>query len=288
MLSLRDSGAGTVQVPQIRFNNDSGNNYSGQTFVAAGSGSGGAGLTPVLAEGVSASRIGRAPAASAVANSFSQIVVDIYDYTSVLKLKTFTSQCASKEAASSGMQNESNIGVWSSLAALTRLDVYPSALFLAGSRATLYGIGATNLASALGQILGQEVAYAEITTGVVSSTPEATATTVVTAPAFTADGVSEYMIEFYTPAALGGTAGNGYGYSLFDGATNIGVICQWHEPGGGYWVPSPHPVRRLVPTAGSHTYSIRQWSASSNRCRQTLDLVEQQPPQFQHSFVLLR
>jgi hypothetical protein len=149
VLSLRDSGAGTVQTVNMRANNDAGNNYSASTLAVSGSGSGGVGTTTALGEGISTARVGRAPAASAVANYFSQIVIDIYDYTSAVKFKAYTAQTSSKEAASGGMNIEIDSGVWASLAAITRLDIFPGSTFLAGSRATLYGIGATNLTPAL-------------------------------------------------------------------------------------------------------------------------------------------
>jgi hypothetical protein len=214
VLSLRDTAAGTVQAPYIRFNNDSGNNYSQQAFSATGSGSGGAGLVPVIAEGVSGSRIGRAPAASAVANSFSQIVIDIYDYTSALKLKTFTAQCGSKEAASAGMNNETDIGVWSSVAAINRLDVFANATFAAGSRATLFGIAATNFVVPAGQ----------------PSSPTILFDTVLASPAavFNIDGIpSGYRsLKIHATLIPGGTD-----------RTYIDVGFHWHPvgPGGGIY-----------------------------------------------------
>jgi len=105
-----------------------------------------------------------------------------------------------------------------------------------------------------------EVAYAEITANAsITATTEGTANTVVTAPAIIADGTSAYVIQFYARGIIADTAlDRTLDVLLYQDGASIGfmqhastlVAGKANEFPGQGW-------RRIVPTIGSHTYSIR-------------------------------
>lgn len=103
-----------------------------------------------------------------------------------------------------------------------------------------------------------EVDYVQLTSTVsVTATSEAQAQTVLTANTITADG-SAYYVEFFAesvnPAA---TAGREVSLLLFDGNTSLGFLGYVRTPSAGN---SDRPVflsRRLTPSVGTHTYSIK-------------------------------
>jgi hypothetical protein len=105
---------------------------------------------------------------------------------------------------------------------------------------------------------GYELAYAEITATVnVVSTTEATGTLIVTAPAFTADGSSPVVVEFFSPALTSPAVAGGYLIvSLFEGATQIGRMGAVVPPTAANLAVPAFTRRRFTPSAGSHTYSI--------------------------------
>lgn len=101
-----------------------------------------------------------------------------------------------------------------------------------------------------GSGVGAEVAYAEVTAGV--TLPDSAAVTdLVTAGAFTADGTSAYLIEFYCP--LVANFGGETRIVLREGATELGLLEQRINASQQ---SSAYVARRLTPTAGSHTYKI--------------------------------
>lgn len=109
-----------------------------------------------------------------------------------------------------------------------------------------------------GSLIGQELAYAEVTADVSSSaTTEATAAVVVTAPSITLDGSTPIIIEAYTPYILNNTAGNITYLVLFDNGVAIGIIGASHSATGGYRIGPVSGRRRLTPSAGAHVYSVR-------------------------------
>lgn len=114
---------------------------------------------------------------------------------------------------------------------------------------------------------GAPLAYTEFTATVtVSAVTEAGANTVVTAGAITATGVDPIMVEFYSPAVvMPGSLSAQVILVLYDGAASIGVIGQSLNPSGSGAGYNPVLVRRkLTPSAGSHTYSIRAYAVSPN------------------------
>lgn len=105
-----------------------------------------------------------------------------------------------------------------------------------------------------------ELDYTEFTAGVsISATSEATANTVVTAGAEVFDGSTVIDIEFFSPEARAGfdVAGRTLHLWLYDGSSSIGRISRVVGPSTTAVNRPVYAVRRLTPSAASHTYSIR-------------------------------
>jgi hypothetical protein len=118
------------------------------------------------------------------------------------------------------------------------------------------------VSSVAGGVIGQEIAYNEfLSTVPISATTEATSTSIIAAPSFTADGVASYMIDAFIPEViLAAAAGAGIVFTLWDNGVELGRMgaCQNVAATTG-----DHPVRmarRLTPTAGPHVYSLRGFS----------------------------
>jgi len=107
-----------------------------------------------------------------------------------------------------------------------------------------------------------EVDYVEFTSGVtITATTEATANTVVTANALSADGSTKYAIEFYAEYVLAPSSVSIF-LCLYDGSSSIGIVGQI---GNGVLVIGPMMfVRRLTPSNASHTYSVRAYVGSGS------------------------
>jgi hypothetical protein len=102
-------------------------------------------------------------------------------------------------------------------------------------------------------LASRELAYAEITVSKsITAIPLASADVVVTAPALTFDGATTVMIEFCAPYMRGGTTY--LNLRLWDGATDLGQI-GFVDPTNKYATAAMK--RRITPSAGSHTFSIR-------------------------------
>ena len=105
-------------------------------------------------------------------------------------------------------------------------------------------------------VSGFEYAYSEITSNAsITATTSGTANTVVTAAAVTFDGSTAVMVEFWAVACKIGTSE--IKIELFDGSTSLGLLVN-NSTGGTSGVPTVGH-RRLTPTAGTHTYSIRAY-----------------------------
>jgi len=111
-----------------------------------------------------------------------------------------------------------------------------------------------------------EIAYGEILADVnIPAAVEATALEFLTAGAITYQNVP-IVIEFVSPSVvLQGAAGARLDFDLWDAGTMIGTIAEIVNndpvPSPGKTVPM-HGVRRLLPTAGSHTYRIRGYATA--------------------------
>lgn len=125
----------------------------------------------------------------------------------------------------------------------------------------------TTAAPERGDYVASLLSYTEYTGNVtISATSEATATTIVTAPALAFDGTTGIEIEFFSPdSAVGGNAGgNTLILVLYDAAASIGLATQVSLGGTTAQDFQVGVKRRLVPAAGSHTYSIRAYRTNAN------------------------
>lgn len=112
----------------------------------------------------------------------------------------------------------------------------------------------------------RQLAYAEITANVtISATAEASATTIMTAPAVTLDGSTAIRVECFLPALTTAAAANAVVVlPLFDGGTSLGLIGQFRTPAA---IGAQTPVlvsRQFTPSAASHTYSLRGFQSGGN------------------------
>jgi hypothetical protein len=112
---------------------------------------------------------------------------------------------------------------------------------------------------------GTVLSYVEFTGTVVANTVvETSAVQVVSAGAFTFDGVTAVEIEFGCPGLVPGGAASAGGVNLWD-STGPDLGRLWDgtvvtQPVGDF----PFYVkRRLTPSAGSHTYNIRLWNTAA-------------------------
>jgi hypothetical protein len=107
----------------------------------------------------------------------------------------------------------------------------------------------------------KEVGYTQFTSAVsVTATTDATADTVVSSGAITYEAVP-HLIEFFVRAARpdSGAAGRNLNIALYDSTTSLGLIGLVQTPAAAtMWVPV-YAMRRLTPTAASHTYIVKAW-----------------------------
>jgi hypothetical protein len=108
---------------------------------------------------------------------------------------------------------------------------------------------------------GKELAYVEPTPGAISIpiVAQASAVTIVAAPSVTYEA-KPILIEFFSVYVYAGGAGAQTILNLWDGAADLGFIAQVLGVGGAtnFTISC---CRRLTPTAGAHTYSIRGWAS---------------------------
>lgn len=112
---------------------------------------------------------------------------------------------------------------------------------------------------------GREIEYTQITTTFFpTATSDATAQTVIAGTARTYEAVP-IIITFATPLALPVAAGGNSSIviTLWDGATDLGRIGQQLNPVTAGNMGGPLIAEtRITPTAGSHTYTIKAWTAA--------------------------
>lgn len=110
-----------------------------------------------------------------------------------------------------------------------------------------------------------ELAYAEKTSNTnITATSEAAADTIVTAGAVACDGAMILIIEFGTNAWAQDSTTPVNRLVLFDNGASIGTLFQGVSPSTSSGKPGFTVRRRLTPSAGSHTYSVRGWVSSSS------------------------
>jgi hypothetical protein len=104
-----------------------------------------------------------------------------------------------------------------------------------------------------------EIAYVEFTAPfTVSSTSEAGAQTIVTAPSITFDGNQVVMISFFSPDTSSGSGQ--ILFSIFDGATSTGHAAKLDTSNN----TPMYFARRMRPSAGAHIFSIRSWRSGGS------------------------
>lgn len=104
---------------------------------------------------------------------------------------------------------------------------------------------------------GGEIGYDQITANVsVTSTTEASGTTVIPGSAHTFDG-SPVIATFCAPEGVVSSAGGFLVVSLFEGSTQIGrfTLIQWPASTASLIIPCIGMLR-FTPSAGSHTFSV--------------------------------
>lgn len=111
-------------------------------------------------------------------------------------------------------------------------------------------------------LAGYEIHYKQITSSVVvSSTTEASGTTIITCDPTTFDG-GLVIAHFYCPYLV--TADPGLFISLFEGATQITRFGVSSIPSGAGHGHECSAFYRFTPTAGSHTYTVTGHRSTSN------------------------
>lgn len=123
---------------RIRFNNDSGANYStvldyGQRSSVFGS---------FAENGADHSICGFVPGASATANYFASIRLNIPSYDSTASFKTFDFSGGTMPADTTKSKTGNGVGTWASTAAISRLAIYAQSgsNLVVGSRVIIYGL----------------------------------------------------------------------------------------------------------------------------------------------------
>jgi len=119
---------------------------------------------------------------------------------------------------------------------------------------------AANTSSGGGTSTAGELAYNEFTSNVtITATTAGTANTVVTATTINSDGSTPVIIQFFAPY-VDATEPNIAQFDLYDGSTDLGFLTVDGANGGTADVyTNINLSRRLTPSVGSHTYSIRAW-----------------------------
>lgn len=104
-----------------------------------------------------------------------------------------------------------------------------------------------------------DLAYAEFTSNVsITAVTEATANTIVTAAAFTADGSTAYMISFYCPDLITTSDSVAVNVWLYQDGTSIGKIGTRRTQASAVTMDGSITCsRRMIPAAGARTYSVR-------------------------------
>jgi hypothetical protein len=108
-----------------------------------------------------------------------------------------------------------------------------------------------------------DLAYVTFGTVSISATTAASANTVVTATAFTADGTSSYWVEFYCGSVQPDTGGRGIQFDLWEASTDggkLGWVRVIISGGATNTVAMPVLLRKKVtPSGGTRTYSVRAY-----------------------------
>jgi len=108
-------------------------------------------------------------------------------------------------------------------------------------------------------LAGDELAAVERTdVHTLAATTAAGADTVLSFPPLTFDGATPIIVEFFVPSVSINTAGSAIYVNLWDGAADLGYWGQQLPVNTGQNWPIALR-RRLIPSAGTHTFTIKAW-----------------------------
>lgn len=117
-----------------------------------------------------------------------------------------------------------------------------------------------------GTASGAEISYSQITAPVnITSTTEATGTTIISPGAISFSGAA-VVVHFFAPyiATTTNAVNQGVIVSLFEGATQITRLCSaFTQSTTSGRLESISGVYRFTPSAGSHTYTVTAFTAST-------------------------
>lgn len=136
--SYRDTRAQAYAYPFIRFNNDSGSNYSITRVY-------GSGTTAFSGRESNMARlnIGEGAGASNPANEYTPHIVNIMNYSNSTTYKTVILR-SNNPSGNGDVQVNAQVGLWRNTSAITRLDIFPDGgggtNIASGTTFTLYGI----------------------------------------------------------------------------------------------------------------------------------------------------
>jgi len=143
--------------------------------------------------------------------------------------------------------------------ALATTDVLPLVQGTSTNKLAVSSLDSRYLRKGQPEAPGSELHYAENTTPVVSSaTAAASAVVVFPGASVTYDG-GPILVQAYSPYVLNNTAQALSYVDLWDGTNDLGVVGSIY----GYLVNQPNSwyvARRLTPSAGAHTFSLRLWT----------------------------
>jgi hypothetical protein len=134
VLFARGDTAAVVATINATLNNDGGANYDWEEVINA---------TAANAQGQTSGRAGRMPANTAAAGDFATLIAYIGSYRDATNKKSYAAIVSSREGTGVGsLKSGTQAFVWlGAAAAVNRITLTPSAgNFVAGSRATLYGL----------------------------------------------------------------------------------------------------------------------------------------------------
>jgi hypothetical protein len=114
-----------------------------------------------------------------------------------------------------------------------------------------------------------DVVYNAFTNAVnITATAQAGAQAIITATAFTADGVSNYWVEVYLPSVYPHPPGRNVAFDFWDGGSDMGICALAGQSiSGGVNMDMKVPLfikRFLGALGGAHTYSLRGWQTNGS------------------------
>lgn len=104
------------------------------------------------------------------------------------------------------------------------------------------------------------ISYNELTSNVTISGTSGAQTSVISSSSVTLDGSTSILVEFFSPDFATG-ASDFIVVELWDGATDLGVMGQ---VGNVALAVGNTFSRRLTPSAGAHTYTIKAYRGTTN------------------------